>query len=216
MKILSFTFNPFMENSYVILDDSEQECLIIDPGCYEASEQEELSNTIRDHGVRPSRLINTHCHIDHVLGDKFVCDHYGLKPEMHEKELVLLEGVNEYAPVYGFRFEAPPRPDRFIQEGEHIEFGTSSLEVLLVPGHSPGHIVLYDRKGGALIGGDVLFQGGIGRTDFPHCDHDTLISGIRDKLFNLPDETVVHPGHGPSTTIGQEKLSNPFVGGVRG
>lgn len=212
MRIVPFTFNPFMENTYVLVDESTSECMIIDPGCYEASEREELKGWIREEGLEPVRLIQTHCHIDHVLGTKWVCDEYGLEPEMHEKELVLMDGVKEYAPVYGFRFEEPPRPKRFIKEGERIEFGGTSLEVLLVPGHAPGHIVLCHRESGNLIGGDVLFQGGIGRTDFPHCDHEALIKGIKEKLFALPDETVVHPGHGPTTTIGEEKRVNPFVG----
>lgn len=213
MRILPFTFNPFMENTYVLVDESTNEGIIIDPGCYEASERNELQESLREEGIAPKRLIQTHCHIDHVLGTNFVCEAFGLKPEMHEKELPLMDGVKEYAPVYGFRFEEPPRPERFIEEGERIQLGGLELEVLWTPGHAPGHIVLYDRKGGQLIGGDVLFQGGIGRTDFPHCDHDALIRNIKEQLLTLPEEVTVHPGHGPATTIGQEKRTNPFLAG---
>ncbi len=216
MEIRSFTFNPFMENTYILVDENSKECLIIDPGCYEGSEQEALQNAISDQGLKPVKLVQTHCHIDHVLGTNFVCNTYGLKPEMHENEQVLMDGVKEYAPVYGFRFEEPPRPDHYIQEGEKLRFGDTELDVLLVPGHAPGHIVLYDEPGKQLIGGDVLFQGGIGRTDFPHCDHEALIKGIKEKLFALPDEVEVHPGHGPPTTIGEEKKMNPFVGQLAG
>lgn len=203
-----------MENSYILVDESSRECVIIDPGCYEPSEKEELQKAISKKELKPVRLIQTHCHIDHVLGTRFVADTYGLEPEMHKNEQVLMDNVKEYAPVYGFRFEEPPRPSRYIEEGEKIEWGDTSLEVILVPGHAPGHIVLYDRAGGQLIGGDVLFQGGIGRTDFPHCDHEALIRGIKEKLFALPDQTVIYPGHGPLTTIGDEKRMNPFVGGA--
>lgn len=213
METRSFTFNPFMENTYLLIDEKSKECVIIDPGCYEATERDELKKVIADEGLKPVRLIQTHCHIDHVLGTNFVSTEFDLKPEMHENELVLMKGVKEYAPVYGFRFEEPADPEHFIKEGDQISFGGTELQVLLVPGHAPGHIVLYDEPGKQLIGGDVLFQGGIGRTDFPHCDHDALIKGIKEKLFALPDDVTVFPGHGPTTTIGQERSMNPFVGG---
>lgn len=201
-----------MENSFLLIDPSSKECIIIDPGSYEASEKEELKKAIADEGVKPVRLIQTHCHIDHVLGTKFISEEYGLKPEMHENEIVLMKGVKEYAPAYGFQFEEPADPDHYIKEGDRIRFGRTELQVFLVPGHAPGHIVLYDESGKRLIGGDVLFQGGIGRTDFPHCDHEALIKGIKEKLFALPDDVTVFPGHGPATTIGDEKRMNPFVG----
>ena len=208
-KFKSFEFNPFSENTYVLSDDTG-ECLIIDPGCYEPYEKEVLLNYISNEKLKVTRLINTHCHIDHVLGNAFVKDQFGEDLEIHQLDQPTLESVQVYAPVYGFPNYEPTQAERFIEEGQFIEFGATSLEVLFVPGHAPGHIVLVHKGENFCIGGDVLFRESIGRTDLPGGDHDTLIHNIHEKMFTLNDQLVVHPGHGPTTTIGHEKVHNPF------
>ncbi len=210
MKIESFTFNPFSENTYVI-SDSSGECVIIDPGCMNGEERAELSTYISNNGLKPVKLLNTHCHIDHVLGNKWVAQTYGLGLEMHEADLTVLHALSDVARMYGVPAEPSPEPSHFLKEKDTITFGQTTLHVLFTPGHSPGSIVFLDAEHKQLIAGDVLFYESIGRTDLPGGDHQTLLNSIREKLWPLPDETVVHPGHGPSTTIGHEKQHNPFL-----
>ena len=211
IKIQSFTFNGFQENTYVLFDESKK-CIIIDPGCYEQNEKLELERFIVDNELEPVKLINTHCHIDHVLGNRFVAEKWGLDLEMHELDLPTLRSVKDYCQLYGFHnYEESPEPSTFLKEGDKIHFGNSSLDVLFAPGHAPGHIVLYSKEQHFVIGGDVLFQMSIGRTDLPGGDYDTLISSIKDKLLPLDEQTKVYSGHGPSTTIGYEKTNNPFL-----
>lgn len=210
ISIKIFTFNAYSENTYVLFDETK-ECVIIDPGMYEGSEQNELTNFIKKNELKPVLLLNTHCHIDHVFGNKFVFDTYGLKPQFNVGELPVLQAVYSYAPQMGFnRYEVSPEPDTFLPETGSISFGNSSLELIFAPGHSPAHLCFYSKADGFLIGGDVLFYGSIGRTDLPGGNHQQLIQNIKDKLFVLPNETKVYPGHGPSTTIGFEKEHNPF------
>ncbi|MFT2010317.1 MBL fold metallo-hydrolase [Pontibacter sp. 13R65] len=210
MKVTCLTFNPFQENTYLLHDDTK-ECLVIDPGCYDKQEQLELKEYIARHELKVVRLLNTHCHIDHVLGNKFVSDTYGVALEIHEVDLQTLRSVSVYAPSYGFPMYAEQLPGSFLKEGDRICFGNTELQVLFAPGHAPGHVVFYNEKEKVCIGGDVLFRNSIGRTDLPGGDFDTLISSIRTKLFTLPDDVTVYPGHGPETTIGFEKKSNPFL-----
>lgn len=211
IKIQSFTFNGFQENTYVLCDESKK-CIIIDPGCYEQNEKLELERFIVDNELEAVKLINTHCHIDHVLGNRFVAEKWGLDLEMHELDLPTLRSVKDYCQLYGFHnYEESPEPSTFLKEGDKIHFGNSSLDVLFAPGHAPGHIVLYSKEQHFVIGGDVLFQMSIGRTDLPGGDYDTLISSIKDKLLPLDEQTKVYCGHGPSTTIGFEKANNPFL-----
>ena len=211
IKIQSFTFNGFKENTYVLFDESKK-CIIIDPGCYEQNEKLELEIFIVDNELEPVKLINTHCHIDHVLGNRFVAEKWGLDLEMHELDLPTLRSVKDYCQLYGFHnYEESPEPSTFLKEGDKIHFGNSSLDVLFTPGHAPGHIVLYSNEQHFVIGGDVLFQMSIGRTDLPGGDYDTLINSIKDKLLPLDEQTKVYSGHGPSTTIGYEKTNNPFL-----
>lgn len=205
-----FTFNAYSENTYVLYDETSQ-CVIIDPGMYEGFEQNELASFIRQQNLKPVLLLNTHCHLDHVFGNKFVFDTYGLKPTFHIGELPILEAVPGYAPSMGFsRYEISPLPDEFLSETGTITFGNSILELIFAPGHSPAHLCFYSKEDHILIGGDVLFYGSIGRSDLPGGNHQQLIQNISDKLFVLPDETKVYPGHGPATTIGFEKNHNPF------
>lgn len=210
LQIESFTFNPFQENTYVLYDDTKQ-CVIIDPGCSDKQENQELQNFIQAKGLTVARLLNTHCHIDHVLGNKFVADTFGVPLEIHEEDLQVLRAVPTYSAAYGFPQYQEVLPEKFLKEGEHVKFGETELEVLFTPGHAPGHVVFYHPGTKVVIGGDVLFQRSIGRTDLPGGDFETLLQSIRAKLFTLPDDVTVYPGHGPSTTIGEEKTSNPFL-----
>lgn len=210
ITIQKFAFNAYSENTYVLYDETG-ECVIIDPGMYEGTEQNALVSFIKEKGLKPVLLLNTHCHLDHVFGNKFVFDTWGLKPQFHEGELPILQAVPGYAPSMGFtRYEISPLPEVFLSETGKVNFGNSSLEFIFAPGHSPAHLCFYSPADSFLIGGDVLFYGSIGRTDLPGGNHAQLIKNIQEKLFVLPDETVVYPGHGPSTSIGFEKQHNPF------
>lgn len=210
MQVQVFTFNAFMENTSVLYDDTK-ECVIVDPGCYEQHEQIELKQFIEDNKLVVKKLLNTHCHVDHVLGNAFVKRTWGVELYMHRDDAQTLKSVEVYAASYGFQNYEPSAPDHFIEEGETIEFGNTTLDIIFTPGHAPGHVVFVHPPTNTCIGGDVLFQGSIGRTDLPGGDFDTLERSIQDKMYRLPDNTVVYPGHGPTTTIGQEKSSNPFV-----
>jgi len=209
MYLQRFEFNPFQENTYVLYDDT-QEAIIIDPGCCDKEEQDDLVSFIKSKNLKVSKLINTHGHIDHVLGNDFVKNQYGVKLFIHRKDEHVLKAVKVYAPNYGFPQYAEAEIDGYLEEGSPVSFGDQSLDVLFVPGHSPGHIALYHRQQGILIGGDVLFYNSIGRTDLPGGDFDTLIDSIHSKLFTLPPDVTVFPGHGPETTIGHEMKTNPF------
>ena len=211
MTIKQFVFNAFSENSYVVYDESK-ECIIIDPGCYEQEENETLKGFILENGLKVVSLINTHCHIDHVLGNAYIKKEFGVGLTIHELDKSTLKSNEVVAPLYGFSAYTPCEADNFVEEGEKVKFGNSSFDVIFVPGHAPGHIALVNEKEKVCIGGDVLFQQSIGRTDLPGGDFDTLISSIKDKMFALPEDTVVYCGHGPSTSIGFEKQHNPFCG----
>ena len=211
ISIRTFTFNPFQENTYVLYDDTG-ECVIIDPGCYTEDEKEELAGYIEASGLKPVKLLLTHAHIDHVLGNNFLCGKYNLKIEMNliEKELLLSAAL--YGEMWGIQVEPSPSPEIFLREGDMVKFGQSSLNVIFTPGHSPGSICFYQPEQKFAIAGDVLFYGSIGRTDLPGGDYDTLIKSIKEKVFPLGDDVKIYPGHGPETTIGHEKKFNPFVG----
>ncbi len=211
MNLKAFVNNPYQENTYILSDDTG-ECVIIDPGMYNAAEQNVVVNYIKEQGLKPVLLLNTHCHIDHVLGNKFIFDQYGLNPQFHKGELRLLQAVPSYAPSQGFpNYELSPEPEVFLPESGQVNFGESVLELLYTPGHSPAHLCFYNQADALVIGGDALFKGSIGRTDLPGGNYEILIDSIRNKLFNLPDEVKVYPGHGPFTTIGFEKAYNPFL-----
>lgn len=209
-KVEVFTFNPVEENTYLLVSENK-ECIVIDPGCYFNNERIILQNYLSENGLTLKYLLNTHCHLDHVFGNKFIHDTYGLPLYLHEKE----QQVLEYAPISGLRWNLPfenyKGPLNFLKEGDIIKLGNDELKVLFTPGHSPGHIAFYSESQGFVIGGDVLFRGGIGRTDLPGGDFETLISSIRNKLFVLPPGVIVYPGHGEATTIGEEKMTNPYL-----
>ena len=205
-----FQNNPFQENTYLLYDGTG-ECALIDPGMDTAAEQNAVVNFIKDNNLKPVLLLNTHCHIDHVLGSKFILDQYGLKPQFHEGELPVLEAMSAYALSIGIRYELSPVPDVYLSKTGTVSFGNTELELVFAPGHSPAHLCFYDKKDNLLIGGDVLFRNSIGRTDLPGGNFSELIESINQKLFTLPDDCTVYPGHGPETTIGYEKENNPFL-----
>lgn len=215
MNVISLTFNAFQENSYILFDDSK-ECIIIDPGCNNADEEQILVKTIEEHGLTPTRLINTHCHIDHVFGNKFVSERYNLELESHAGEVPVLDAVGQVAQMYGLGTVTSPPITKFLEEGDEVKFGNSSMTVLFTPGHSPASISFYNSVDKILIAGDVLFQGSIGRTDLPGGDYDQLINNIKTKFLILPDDVIVYSGHGPSTNIGFERTNNPFLTEIRG
>ncbi len=210
LSVHSLTYNPFQENTYLIIAPSD-ECIVIDPGCFDQSEREDLLYTIQTLGLKPVRLINTHCHIDHILGNAFVAREFNLGLEIHQGEVPVLQAGTAVAGMYGIPYELSPEPTSFLKEGEIVDLNGRPLKVLFTPGHSPASICLYNERDGWVIGGDVLFYESIGRTDLPGGHHETLLNSIRNQLFVLPNETIVYPGHGPETTIGHEKLFNPFL-----
>lgn len=209
IQIKQFTFNPFMENTFVLFDETK-EAVIIDPGCYEDHEHKELVKFIESKDLRVQLVLNTHGHIDHVLGNSFVKRHFGVELYIGEHDLETLKSVEAYASNYGFQQYEPATADSFLQEGDVVQFGNTELKVWFTPGHARGHIVFVNEDQNICIGGDVLFQGSIGRTDLPGGDFDTLIKSIHTKLFQFKDEMTVYPGHGDPTTIGEEKKNNPF------
>jgi len=212
VHLKQFVCNPYQENTYLLYDD-QGNCAIIDPGMYGQQEENEFLKFINEQELNPTLLLNTHCHIDHVLGNHFIHEHFGLLPQFHEGELPLLIEVQNYAPQMGIRYEISPIADQFLGDTGVVSFGEEELQLILVPGHSPAHLCFYHQKQKFVIGGDALFKGSIGRTDLPGGNHDQLLTSIREKLYSLPDDVTVYPGHGPSTTIGEEKRSNPFVRG---
>lgn len=209
LSIKTFEFNPFAENTYLVYDGTHQ-AVIIDPGCYEQSEKQVLSQFVEENKLTIKFLLNTHCHIDHVLGNDFVKNKYQVPLLIHAKEEPVLRAVKSYASNYGFNQYAEALPDQFLAEGDTVSFGNTTWSVLFLPGHAPGHIGFYDATEKKIFAGDVLFYRSIGRTDLPGGNHQTLIDSIQKKLFLLPDEVAVYPGHGDTTTIGEEKMYNPF------
>jgi len=210
LTIKSFVFNPVQENTYVLSDEKDA-CYIIDPGCYFGNERTELQEYIEQEGLTPKMLLNTHCHLDHVFGNKFVYDTWDLPLHLHEKEKEMLEKAPSVGLSWGLPFENYRGELIYLKEGDQLRLEEDELQLLFLPGHSPGHIGFYSAAQGFLIGGDVLFRGSIGRTDLPGGDFDTLIHSIRTQLWPLPDNVLVYPGHGEPTTIGWEKKHNPFL-----
>jgi hydroxyacylglutathione hydrolase len=209
ITVKSYTFNPVQENTYILFNEQHM-CSVIDPGCYSSNERKELQDFINEYKLSLKYLLNTHCHLDHVFGNKFVFDTYGAFLHIHEKEKPVLDFAPAFGISWNLPFEGYTEKLMFLKEGDILLMGDDKLKVLFTPGHSPGHICFYCEAQQFLIGGDVLFKGSIGRTDLPGGDHETLLHSINSQLFTLPDEVVVYPGHGDPTTIGFEKKNNPF------
>ena len=210
LQIKVLTFNAVQENTYVLYNEFK-ECIIVDPGCYSDEEKEALKDFIEKNGLQPKMLINTHCHLDHVFGNKYVAEAYQLTLQIHKNE----EEMLQMAPASGLMFNLPfdNYTGRliFLKEDDIISLRDDALKVIEAPGHSPGSICFYCEKQKFIIGGDVLFYQSIGRTDLPGGNHESLIKNIKEKLFLLPDDVKVYPGHGPATTIGDEKKYNPYL-----
>lgn len=214
MKVVKFEFAFFGINTYVLIDSSTDDCAIIDPGMSNEREIEALQNFINTHHLRVTHIINTHLHIDHVIGDDKSKELFKVPLYAHKDDEPLGERVSQQAYLFGIEEDLQSvKADRELKDGDEIKIGNSTLKVLHVPGHSPGSIALYDAEGHFAVVGDALFKNSIGRTDLPGGNHGQLIESIKNKLFALPDDTVIFPGHGMSTTIAEEKQNNPFLKG---
>lgn len=209
INIASFIFSPLQENTYVIYND-KNECMIVDPGCYFPEEKQALKQWIEDRDLQVKELLNTHGHLDHIFGNQFVVDTWKVSPWLHPAETELYDLAPVSAQRYGLPFDFYSGPKNWLETGVDVLFGTDRLEVLFTPGHSPGSVSFYNKAQGFVLGGDVLFKNSVGRTDLPGGDMDVLMNSITTQLMVLPDETVVYSGHGPATTIGAERVSNPF------
>jgi glyoxylase-like metal-dependent hydrolase (beta-lactamase superfamily II) len=210
INIHYFAFNGFQENTYILFDETK-ECLIIDPGCYSSEEHNTLSNYIKENDLTPIKLLNTHCHVDHILGNNYVASTYNIGLEIHENEVSTLHAAPEHGRLYGFNLEESPEPTTLLKDADEIQFGNSKLEVRFAPGHCAGHVAFVGHEDKFVICGDILFHGSIGRTDLPGGDYNTLINSIKTKLLTLDDDFKVYSGHGPSTNIGFERKNNPFL-----
>lgn len=210
IDVKKFVVNPLQENTFLISDETG-ECVFVDPGFYFDVEKEEIKKYITDNRLTPVKIANTHCHFDHIMGVEFIRNEFNIPFVAHPDDAFWVGKAIDQGRMFGFEMEPVNAPDSFFTANEKLKFGESEFEIIHVPGHSPGHVVFYSEKEKVIIGGDVLFHGSIGRTDLPGGDHQTLISGINNKLFALSDETKVYCGHGPETTIGFEKETNPFL-----
>jgi hydroxyacylglutathione hydrolase len=208
-----FTFNPFQENTYLVWDDT-LECVIIDPGCSNATEEIELSTFISNHKLKPIKLVNTHCHLDHILGNAYCVRKFNLPFYMHKLDLPVLDSGTLTAKMYNIPYDVSPRPTDFLTEDDVLEFGTSAMDIVFTPGHSPGSITFIAKDEEFIIAGDVLFRHSVGRVDLPGGDKDVLMQSIENQIMTLPDSYLVYSGHGPETTIGHEIQYNPFLNGT--
>ncbi len=209
MIIKAFCFNPFYENSYIIYEE-QGEAWIFDPGCSNRHEEQIFKEFISEHGLRPNRLLLTHAHIDHILGLNFIYKEYGLLAEMHCLEEAVINSAEQIGKMYGVPFTNPGYNKVYLTDNQILNFNNTDINCIWAPGHSPGSLCYYIKDYRCLIGGDVLFDGSIGRTDLPGGDHNTLLKSIKSRLFTLPDDTQVFPGHEGVTSIGKEKKTNPF------
>ena len=209
--LLKLTFGPFSENTYVIYDET-LECVVIDPGCSNAAERNELLKTINELGLKPVRLINTHCHVDHIPGNPLIANTYNVGLEIHPNEVPVLEDAPNFAHIFQIEMSGDQPPVKaFINEGDIINFGKTKLKALATPGHSPGSLSFYNEVEGYVISGDALFYRSVGRYDLPGADGNQLLQSITTRLMILPDDVKVYSGHGPDTTIGSERRHNPFL-----
>jgi hydroxyacylglutathione hydrolase len=210
LTIHSFCFNAFQENTYVLYNE-QKEAIIVDPGCYLKNEQETLVDFINKNELTPTLLLNTHCHLDHVFGNSFVSDKYALTAHFHENEQPVIDRLPQGGARWGVPCEPYTGPVKYINHNDIIHFGADQFKVLLTPGHSPGSVCFYNEKQDFMIGGDLIFKDGVGRTDLPGSNPLDLIESIRNQILPLPDTMTVYSGHGPATTWGREKKANPYI-----
>ncbi len=207
--IKAFTFNPIQENTFLIYTDDKQG-LIIDPGMYDKNEENEFDDYITNNNITLKYLVNTHCHIDHIMGNAYVSQKYGLSLSAHKQEEAILQLAQASAHKWNLNYTPSPSIENYLEPGKNLQLGSEQFEIRFVPGHSPGSIALYHQKQNVCIAGDALFKGSIGRTDLPMGNHNELLNSIKTQLFTLPDECIIYSGHGDQTTVGNEKKHNPF------
>ena len=210
IELKLFVFNDFQENSFIISDETG-ECILIDPGCNSQTEFLIIQDFISANNLNPVKIVNTHCHIDHILGISYLKKHYNISFWAHHDEQMLLDTSSEYSMLLGINYKADITIDHYLIDKSYVEFGNSKLEIIHTPGHSKGSVCFYSSEKSIVISGDTLFSGSIGRTDLPGGDFNTLITSIKNRLLTLPENTVVYPGHGPATIIKQETDTNPFL-----
>lgn len=210
IQVHQLTFGPFAENTY-ILSDEDNNAIIIDPGMYHADENARFFEYINAQNLKPFRMILTHAHLDHVFGVNWVNETYGLVPEVNQEDKFIYDNAATVAHQYGLKMDSLIAPVVGLEDGSEFEFGGENVRIFLAPGHSPGSVCFYIKSQEVLIAGDVIFQGSIGRTDLPGGSYEVLMSSIRSKVMILPDEVTIYSGHGPITTVGQERIANPFI-----
>jgi glyoxylase-like metal-dependent hydrolase (beta-lactamase superfamily II) len=210
MTIQTFCFNAFQENTYVLYNE-KKEAIIVDPGCYTQIEEKILTDFISKQALTPTLLLNTHCHLDHVFGNNFIHNTYGLTPMIHANEQIILDHFSDAAAKYGIPVEAYKGPIQYVEDQDIIALGKEEFKVLLTPGHSPGSICFYHEKQDFILGGDLIFKDSVGRTDFPGCNPQDLIKSIRNQILPLPDTLSIYSGHGPVTQLGRERKMNPYI-----
>lgn len=209
LQIKTFTFNPFNENTYVLFDESN-DCAIIDPGCSNIMEQKQLVSFIKNNGLKPLQILCTHCHIDHVMGLDYIAETFDLPLTAHEQEQEILDNAERIGEMYQIPIQCKTRISNFVTESDVIKIGANTFSILHIPGHSPGSIGFYSKENNFIISGDVLFRDGLGRFDLPRSNFNDLKNSILNKLFQLPENTIVYSGHGGTTNIGYEKQHNPI------
>lgn len=211
MKIKQFQFNDISVNTYIVWDSQTLDAVIIDPGCYYPQEEQTLKQFVEDNKLSINHILNTHLHFDHIFGNNFAEETFGVAAKAHNADMPWLLQIGRRLASFGIQYNKsvnPIKPENFLQEGDVIRFGRHTFQILHIPGHSPGSLVYYCKEENTLFCGDVLFKGSLGRYDFADSNGTALVQGIRQKLFTLPDNTIVYSGHGPSTTIGTEKVYN--------
>lgn len=211
MNVKIFINNPWQENTYLLYDETG-EAVIIDCGCYNDQEKENIKSFLKDNNLNLVKLLNTHLHIDHVFGNSFINEEFGLKTTAEKSDNYLVEEAPRYAAMLGLQgIEAPPAVGEFISEGDIIRFGNTELKVIHTPGHTPGGVCYYCEKDKVIFVGDSLFEGSIGRTDLPGGSYDDLIDSLKNKVIVLDEDVKVYSGHGPASSIGYERHTNPFL-----
>lgn len=212
LNIKKLVFNPLCVNTYVLYDDAGN-AAILDPGMTVGEEYDQLTAFIEESGLKVCCIANTHPHIDHVLGNAWCRSTFNAPLLMHEAGLPVYAKAYAYGVAFGFPSspEQFPKPDGFFTEGELLTFGEQSLQIIYTPGHCAGSVCFYDPEAKALFSGDLLFAGSVGRSDLPTGDANEVTRSLKEKIMLLPDDTVVYPGHGPATTIGKERVRNPFI-----